>query len=167
MRSNLPGYVVHSAARIASLSRTQKGLGMPITPKSNPNLGVENHAQTHSDQDHCSPDCPQEVDRLDRLVFEFTDRLRRLFAYEIGRDPRAFKKRIPRLIRREIPPRRGPSAIISHDQRNRSAVLRLNATTLLFRSTLIRWRRARISNCKAPDSRLIGCSCIGVSRDIC
>jgi hypothetical protein len=37
----------------------------------------------------------------------FADRLLRQFADEIGRDPRAFKKRILRLIRRQLPPRRG------------------------------------------------------------
>jgi len=84
----------------------------------------------------CSPDCPQEVDRLDLLVSEFTDRLRRQFADDIGRDPRAFKKGILRLIRRELPPRRGPSANLTkgiHKPRTEESVRspQVNATTLL------------------------------------
>ena len=47
---------------------------------------------------------------LESTVRNFADRLRRDFAPEITRDPRDFKKRVLRLIRHELPPRRGRPA---------------------------------------------------------
>ena len=44
---------------------------------------------------------------LESAIRDFADRLRHDFANEIARDPRDFKKRVLRLIRRELPPRRG------------------------------------------------------------
>jgi len=44
---------------------------------------------------------------LEQTIQHFGDRLRRDFAGEIARDPAAFKKRVVRLIRRELPPRPG------------------------------------------------------------
>jgi len=50
------------------------------------------------------------VKTLESTIRDFADQLRRDFASEITRDPRDFKKRVLRLIRRELPPRRGRPA---------------------------------------------------------
>ena len=44
---------------------------------------------------------------LDATVRAFALRLKHDFAPEITRDPRAFKKSVIRLVRRELPPKRG------------------------------------------------------------
>lgn len=49
------------------------------------------------------PDAPD----LDREVRRFTDQLCRHHADEISRDPRTFKKRVLRRVRRGLPPRPG------------------------------------------------------------
>jgi hypothetical protein len=45
--------------------------------------------------------------QLDAMARDFTEGLRRDFAEEIARDPRAFKKSVLRLVRRNLPPKRG------------------------------------------------------------
>ena len=47
---------------------------------------------------------------LESAIQNFADRLRRDFAPEITHDPRDFKKRVLRLIRCQLPPRRGRPA---------------------------------------------------------
>lgn len=45
--------------------------------------------------------------RLEDAAHDFAVRLRRDFPHEIASNPREFKKQVLRLIRRELPPRRG------------------------------------------------------------
>jgi len=47
------------------------------------------------------------TDKLEPTLRRFAARLKRDFGDQISRDPAAFKKQILRLIRRELPPRRG------------------------------------------------------------
>ncbi len=44
---------------------------------------------------------------LNQIVQQFSAKMERQFAKEIGRDPAGFKKQVIRLIRRELPPKPG------------------------------------------------------------
>ncbi len=47
------------------------------------------------------------LERLEAVTSNFTEQISREFAPEISRDPKTFKKSILRLVRRQLPPRRG------------------------------------------------------------
>ena len=47
------------------------------------------------------------VQSLDAVTRDFARKLRQEFTQDIARNPRDFKKQVIRLIRRELPPRRG------------------------------------------------------------
>jgi hypothetical protein len=49
----------------------------------------------------------EEVGSLEAATRDFSDRLKRDFSQEIARNPRDFKKQVLRLMRQELPPRRG------------------------------------------------------------
>ena len=50
---------------------------------------------------------PGSPKRLERFIHDFTGHVHREFASEIACDPRAFKASVLRLIRKQLPPRRG------------------------------------------------------------
>ena len=50
---------------------------------------------------------PLLLKKLERFIHDFTARVRREFASEIARDPKAFKTSVLRLVRKQLPPRRG------------------------------------------------------------
>lgn len=56
---------------------------------------------------HAERSNSQSADSVERTITSFIKQLRRRFEIDLARDPKAFKKRVVKLVRRELPPRRG------------------------------------------------------------